>query len=86
MAIRLAIDDGWHVNSNTPTEEYLIPTSVGLATGSAATLGEVVYPRGETIKLGFSERALSVYEGDVWLEAPLESRQGEGAGRSTAQV
>ncbi|UCD57868.1 MAG: thioredoxin domain-containing protein, partial [Candidatus Hydrogenedentota bacterium] len=29
VAVRLTIDKGWHINSNEPVQDYLIPTSIG---------------------------------------------------------
>ncbi len=71
VAIRLATDEGWHINSHEPLQDYLIATTVTLGKGSAGKLGEVVYPPGKTLRLGFSKTELSVYDGEVWLEAPL---------------
>ncbi len=85
VAIRLAMDDGWHINSHTPLQEYLIPTSVRLDENSVARLGDVVYPPGKTMSFGFSETPLSVYEGEVWIEAPLTiPKQAKPGGTSVA--
>jgi thiol:disulfide interchange protein DsbD len=54
---------GYHCNSNTPSDDYLIPLKL---TWTAAPLeaGEVVYPKPQMEKYTFSDKPLSVYSGD----------------------
>lgn len=61
-AVLITIADGWHVNSNTPASDYLIGTKLELNQKPDFTFGNIIYPRGENIKLAFSEEPLSVYE------------------------
>ena len=72
LAVRLTIDDGWHANSNQPTYDYLIPTTVDLELppdwGEAGTLR---YPPGEMKTFSFAPTAISVYEGEVFVRASL---------------
>ena len=58
----LSIPDGLHVNSNQPSSEYAIPTTVRL-TASGAKISGVNYPRGRNHKFQFSENQINVYEG-----------------------
>jgi thiol:disulfide interchange protein DsbD len=58
----LSIPGGLHVNSNRPTGEYAIPTTVR-ATAKGARIGRVTYPRGRNRKFDFSETPINVYEG-----------------------
>ncbi len=60
----LNIPGGLHVNSNRPSGEYAIATTVR-ATSNGARIGSVSYPRGHNRKFEFSEQALNVYEGRV---------------------
>jgi uncharacterized protein YyaL (SSP411 family) len=71
LAVRIAIDEGWHINSHRPMQKDLVATAVGLAEGSPGTLGGVSYPRGRKVKLDFSPAALSVYEGTVWVRTAV---------------
>ncbi len=61
----------WHINSNQPAEDFLIPTRLSMTTDAGVVFGDVNYPVGMDIKFAFSETPLSVYEGKVvfWLEA-----------------
>ncbi|MCH7471819.1 DUF255 domain-containing protein [bacterium] len=71
VALRLSLDPGWHVNSHSPLQDYLVPTAVNLQQTAAATLGGVDYPPGQQISLAFSPEALSVYDGTTVIVADL---------------
>ena len=58
----LNIPAGLHVNSNRPSSEYMIPTTVR-ASASGVKIGAVGYPRGRNRKFEFSEKSINVYEG-----------------------
>ncbi|HQF43971.1 MAG TPA: protein-disulfide reductase DsbD, partial [Ignavibacteriaceae bacterium] len=60
----LAIDNGWHINSQKPHDDFLIPSEI-TAKGNGIKLTKVKYPKAHDIKLAFSEAPLSVYEGSV---------------------
>lgn len=62
--IVLSIPGGLHVNSNRPSSEYAIPTSVRLTTTGGRVSG-VTYPRGKNRKFQFSEDTINVYDGRV---------------------
>lgn len=71
IAVELKLGPGWHVNSHTPSESFLIPTSVTLSSGTAR-LSPVRYPKPVEKRFGFSEKPLAVYEGTVRFETELE--------------
>lgn len=56
---------GWHVNSHTPNEDFLIPTQVSLEAVPGLTLSAPKYPAHRETKFAFSEKPLAVYEGRV---------------------
>lgn len=58
----LSIPAGLHVNSNRPSGEYMIATTVR-TTAHGAKIGAVSYPRGRDRKFSFSEHTINVYEG-----------------------
>jgi DsbC/DsbD-like thiol-disulfide interchange protein len=60
----ISIPGGLHVNSNRPSSQYSIPTTVRLS-GSGVRVGAVSYPRGANRKFDFSESTINVYEGTV---------------------
>ncbi len=78
LALRLVVDEGWHVNSQQPGSAYLVPTS--LAVGEGVELLDQSYPVGTMKGFGFSEERISVYAGEVWLRARLRVPAGTPAG------
>ena len=62
--IVMSIPGGLHVNSNRPSSQYAIPTSVRV-TGAGVRVGAPSYPRGVNRKFQFSDDAINVYEGRV---------------------
>ena len=62
--IVMSIPGGLHVNSNRPSSQYSIPTTVRLS-GPGVRVGAVSYPRGANRKFDFSESPINVYEGTV---------------------
>src|SRR3954464_12197563 len=72
-AILLEIPAGFHAQSRTPLEDFLIKFQVKPDNADAVILGDVVYPPGtieEYPKLG----KLSVYTGKVVLLVPFEAK------------
>jgi DsbC/DsbD-like thiol-disulfide interchange protein len=69
LAVLLEIADGWHINSHSPRQDFLVPTSVEVAGSVAVTAGEISYPAGR--KLSLVGDTLSVYDGRVELAVPV---------------
>jgi DsbC/DsbD-like thiol-disulfide interchange protein len=64
-SIPVTILDGYHVNSNTPSDEYLIPLKVTWTSLGALAGGQVTFPKPETITVG--DKPLSVFTGKLDL-------------------
>ena len=67
--IPVSVRPGFHVNSNTPTEEYLIPLKLTWTAAGALESGSVTYPKPSMEKYEFAEKPLSVFTGDFELVA-----------------
>ena len=67
IAVKLNIKDTWHINSNKPTEDYLIPSQVSIQIPEGFKLEKTNYPPAEEIKLGFSDTPLSAWQGEVLI-------------------
>jgi hypothetical protein len=63
--LKLKIQPPFHVNSNPPSESYLIPTAVEFESKDGLTFEKPMYPSGESKKFQFSEKPLLVYEGKI---------------------
>ena len=79
---KLAVElrDGYHCNSDKPSDEYLIPLKLTWAPG-VLEAAEIVYPKPQMEKYTFSEKPLSVYTGDFQIvttfKAPASARAGQ---------
>ena len=60
--ISAELRSGYHVNSNTPADEYLIPLKLSW-TNSALPVEQVVYPKPQLEKFDFSPQPVSIFSG-----------------------
>ena len=78
----LVLRPGYHVNSNTPSDEYLIPLKFTWQEGGAQSV-DVIFPKPQMEKYEFSEKPLSVFSGTFKVEAKFKILSGAPAGTST---
>jgi Thiol:disulfide interchange protein DsbD, N-terminal len=75
--LRFRIGEGFHVNSNHPTEEYLIPTELKLDAPTDIIIAGITYPPGQMKSFPFAPKEkLSVYTGEFLVSVvvrPLDS-------------
>ncbi len=84
VAARVTIEDHWHVNSNTPTFDYLIPTELSFELPDGATLSNITYPADQLFT--FSEEQIAVYGGTVTILAELNLPADAAAGALELQA
>lgn len=72
VAIIVDIHHPFHINSNQPTEEYLIPTKLEFDARENISIGKIIYPKPQLLTFPFSEEPLSVYEGKVTIFAEIQ--------------
>jgi thiol:disulfide interchange protein len=72
LATRVKIEDHWHVNSHTPTYDWLIPTELALEMPLAASAPALTYPPHRMVKFEFTDEPIAVYDGTVTIVAELE--------------
>jgi DsbC/DsbD-like thiol-disulfide interchange protein len=81
--VSLQLRQGYHVNSNTPSDEYLIPLKLTWNTGGPLEAAAVTYPKPRLEKYSFSEKPLSVFSGmfdlAVHFKVPAGAVQGPAA-------
>ena len=84
LTLLAKIMKGYHINSNKPLEEYLIPTRVELN----SDLFEIKekFPKGELKSFSFSEVKLSVYEGTLRLPLELRAKKTATKGAHTLKL
>jgi hypothetical protein len=87
VEIRFRVNPGYHINSNKPHSELLIPTTIQFAPAAKINVGKVSYPEGEEFALSFSPtEKLNVYTGDIALSAPVTAAKGLTAGNYTLKA
>ena len=65
VELRFHVGSGFHINSNKPAAEYLIPTTLKLDVPTDIVVGKIQYPPGEEMSFAFApEEKLSVYSGE----------------------
>ena len=84
--IPVSILDGYHVNSNTPSDEYLIPLKVTWTSLGALEGGQVTYPKAEKITVG--DQSLSVFTGkfDLAVNFKVSANAPAGPGIATGKL
>ncbi len=73
IAIESDVEETWHINSQNPKDEFLIPTTVMIDDTINFNLLKIAYPEAHDIKLGFSDTPLSVWEGKVYFGALVKA-------------
>ncbi|MFW6204189.1 MAG: protein-disulfide reductase DsbD domain-containing protein, partial [Actinomycetota bacterium] len=71
LAARVSVEPGWHLNSNTPSFEWLIPTELELDLPDGWPEATVRYPDHELKTFAFEDEPLAVYDGEVVILADL---------------
>jgi hypothetical protein len=65
VEVDFRVATGFHINSNTPKSEFLIPTKLSMDVPTDITLGKTEYPVGKDVSFPFQpDEALNVYTGD----------------------
>jgi hypothetical protein len=68
------VGDGFHINSNQPHSDFLIPTQLKLANSDRVTVVGIKYPVGQDETFPFSpNEKLSVYSGDFSVNATVKA-------------
>jgi DsbC/DsbD-like thiol-disulfide interchange protein len=68
VELQFRVGSGFHINSNKPAAEYLIPTTLKLDVPTDIVVGKITYPVGEEMSFAFApEEKLSVYSGEFNL-------------------
>ena len=84
VELRFHVKDGYHVNSNQPKSELLIPTALKLDLPSDLAAGGITYPPGKDISFPFDpSEKLNVYSGDFSVRAKLAAAHTASSGNFT---
>jgi Thiol:disulfide interchange protein DsbD, N-terminal len=81
LALDFRIGTDFHINSNKPRADYLIPTLLKLNPSEPVTVADIKYPAGEDMSFAFSpNEKLSVYSGDFSVNTVLKAPANAAAG------
>lgn len=77
VELHFRIAQGLHVNSHTPSDEFLIPTVFSIPDGAGVKLANATYPKGTDITLPADPKTrLNVYTGDFIIQTRLLAAPG----------
>jgi hypothetical protein len=76
--LHFKVAEGLHVNSHTPHDEYLIPTTLKLPETAGVRLADVAFPNGVDFTFpGNPKEKLNVYTGEFVLHAQIVAEKGD---------
>ena len=79
VPLTFSVVDGYHINSNHPKSDYLIPTALKVEATTDIVIGKTTYPDGQDMSFAFApDEKLNVYTGDFKVNVlvrPLRSVQ-----------
>jgi len=72
VSVNFRVASGFHINSNTPKSEFLIPTALKMDPPTDIVLGKIAYPQGKDMSFPFSpDEKLNVYNGDFSIDLSI---------------
>lgn len=81
VQIDFRVDSEFHINSNKPHSEVLIPTVLKLNATTPVAVANLKYPAGRDLEFPFAPgEKLSVYSGDFTITATLKATAGAASG------
>jgi thioredoxin:protein disulfide reductase len=84
VAVAVEIARGFHMNSNKPSDQYLIPTTLTAQVPAGFKVLDTIYPPGRLEKFSFSpNKPLDVYTGSVLLRLRLSAQPDAQVGATT---
>lgn len=83
--IRVEVRNGYHVNSNKPSEDYLIPLTLQWGAGQLTSTA-VTYPPPTMEKYAFSPAPIAVYTSDFTITAKFKALGAPGTGTVSGKL
>ncbi len=80
-SVSLQLRDGFHVNSNTPSDEYFIPLRLTWNPGPVEAVS-VTFPKPKMEKLAFSDKPVSIFSGDFEVVTRFKAAPGASLGQN----
>ena len=84
VELRFRVKEGYHVNSNQPKSELLIPTTLKLDLPTDLAAGGITYPPGKDLSFPFDpSEKLNVYSDDFVVKAKVAAAKTASTGNFT---
>ena len=72
VELQFRVASGFHINSNTPKSDFLIPTALKLTPPTDIVIGRISYPPGQDRSFPFDpSEKLNVYSGDFAISVAV---------------
>jgi len=69
VPLSFRVSRGYHINSNRPKSEFLIPTTLKMNATTDIVIGKTTYPDGQDMSFAFApDEKLNVYTGDFQVD------------------
>ena len=69
VPLSFRVSRGYHINSNRPKSEFLIPTTLKIDATTDIVIGKTTYPDGQDMSFAFApDEKLNVYTGDFEVD------------------
>lgn len=85
VTTQIAIDKGWHINTNPASLKFLIPTALSLSSEGSPLAITVDYPQGHTIDVGL-EQPIRVFSNRVKITAQAENASADAPIQAVVRV
>jgi hypothetical protein len=84
VQLHFRVGSGYHINSNRPSSELLIPTTVRLMPPSDLMAGRITYPLGKNVSFPFApDEKLNVYSEEFTVKALVTATKAALPGKFT---
>jgi thiol:disulfide interchange protein DsbD len=80
-SVALQLREGYHVNSNMPSDTYFIPLRLTWSPGPLEAVS-VIFPKPQMEKLAFSDKPVSIFTGNFEVVTKFKAAAGAALGQS----
>jgi uncharacterized protein len=83
--VSVVVAEGYHLQANPASEEYLVPTRLDLKSSAGVTVSKVTYPSGKPYRLSGADKDLKTYDGNFEIGVSLKASSGARLGKHVLQ-
>jgi len=86
IILDVEVKEGYHIQANKVKDEFLVPTTVDVATDKNIELGKPSFPVTKEFKLEGTNDFLDVYDGNFQITIPFKTQRGVKKGKYNLQA